>query len=60
MGVWEYENEELISRSRTKISTYIFLIIVINFSVQVPHSHTPILPYSHTLLGFLRLRRHIR
>jgi hypothetical protein len=67
MGVWEYGSMGVLeygsmgmksSFSCPDLTTLIFtfFISLINYSVKVSYSHTPILPYSHTFLGYSVLR----
>jgi hypothetical protein len=59
MGVWEYGSEVINFKSKLTTLIFIFLISLVNFSVKVSYSHTPILPYSHTFLGFQNKNRRL-
>jgi hypothetical protein len=47
MGVWKYGNEVLIIFT----SLYVLEAIVAFEFENIKHSHTPILPYSHTFVN---------
>jgi hypothetical protein len=51
MGVWEYGSmgvKNSFSNPKQATLIIVFLIRLINYGFKVSHSHTPILPYSHT------------